>query len=117
MSASPTRTARRLLAAWLLAAAPLAHGAPPATTRGELLYATHCLACHTTQLHWRDGRVATDWASLVEQVAAWQGRAGLGWSGDDIAEVARFLNQRYYGFALPELRAGTARPGIEAGAR
>ena len=23
-------------------------------TRGELLYTTHCVACHSTQMHWRE---------------------------------------------------------------
>jgi cytochrome c len=31
-----------------------------AQSRGELLYSTHCVACHTAKIHWRDGRAATD---------------------------------------------------------
>jgi mono/diheme cytochrome c family protein len=26
--------------------------------RGERLYTTHCIACHSTQMHWRDKWVA-----------------------------------------------------------
>lgn len=73
-------------------------GAASAESRGELLYTTHCIACHSTQIHWRDKRVATDWASLNEQVRLWQGRNNLSWSEDDIAEVARYLDQRIYRF-------------------
>jgi hypothetical protein len=76
--------------AWTSAAA--------AESRGELLYTTHCIACHSTQIHWRDKRVATDWSSLKEQVRLWQGRNNLSWSEDDIIEVTRYLDQRIYRF-------------------
>ncbi len=64
-----------------------------AQSRGELLYSTHCIACHTTQMHWRDSRAATNWSSLVFQVRRWQGAASLGWSDSDILEVSRYLNE------------------------
>ena len=67
-------------------------------SRGELLYSTHCIACHTTQMHWRDKKQATDWNSLKAQVAAWQANATLGWSEEDILEVARHLNDTIYRF-------------------
>jgi mono/diheme cytochrome c family protein len=72
-----------------------------APTRGQLLYETHCIACHTTQVHWRDAKTAADWASLRAEVRRWQATAQLGWSDDDITEVARHLNQRYYHFTQP----------------
>jgi mono/diheme cytochrome c family protein len=74
--------------------------APPAQaqSRGELLYATHCIACHSSQMHWRDKRLATDWASLKAQVRRWQGAAMLGWSEEDIVEVTRYLNGTLYRF-------------------
>lgn len=28
--------------------------------RGELLYATHCIACHSDKVHWRDKKLVTD---------------------------------------------------------
>ncbi|MBS0437240.1 MAG: cytochrome C [Proteobacteria bacterium] len=71
----------------------------PAPTRGELLYTTHCIACHNSQMHWRDKRLATDWASLQAQVRRWQGVAKLGWNEDDILEVTRHLNERIYRYA------------------
>ncbi|MBO9512512.1 MAG: cytochrome C [Variovorax sp.] len=77
-------------------------GAPAvAQSRGELLYTTHCVACHTTGVHWRDHRLATDWNSLQAQVARWQGIGFLAWSDDDIAAVTRYLNESYYGFQAP----------------
>ncbi len=73
-------------------------GAASAQSRGELLYTTHCIACHSTQMHWRDKRVATDWGSLKEQVRLWQARNQLSWSEEDIVEVTRYLDQRIYRF-------------------
>ena len=33
-------------------------------SRGELLYSTFCMSCHTTEAHWRDQRIVTDLKSL-----------------------------------------------------
>ena len=78
--------------------------APPAS-RGELLYTTHCIKCHSTQMHWRAQRRATDLATLEEQVRLWQGRAMLSWDEDDIAAVTHYLNQRIYRFDRPSVAA------------
>jgi len=92
-----------LLRAALVAAAALACGGSmaqiqpqPLPTRGELLYNTHCIACHTTQMHWRNNRQATDLKGIETQVRRWQGVAGLAWSDADIMEVSRFLNITIY---------------------
>lgn len=84
------------LAAWAGAGAPAFAQAPAAETRGRLLYNTHCIACHTTQMHWRNDRLAYDWDSLKIQVRRWQTTAGLGWDDADISEVARHLNDTIY---------------------
>ena len=83
-----------------LAAAPL-HAQPAEPSRGRLLYETHCVACHDSQMHWRDRRVARDWPGLVAQVRAWQERARLGWSDNDVVEVARHLNDTIYRHKRP----------------
>jgi mono/diheme cytochrome c family protein len=94
-------------AAALSSAAAFAQVVPmPDTSRGELLYATHCIACHTSQLHWRDARRANDWASLRALVRRWQAETGLSWSDGDIDDVARHLNARHYRFALPAPERG-----------
>lgn len=71
-------------------------------SRGELLYATHCSACHTSDIHWRKQKLATNWNSLVTQIRRWQASIGLVWSNEEIADVARYLNALYYGFPVPE---------------
>jgi hypothetical protein len=89
-----------LFAVCLLASALVSAQAPPAAdaSRGELLYSTHCVACHTAQIHWRDKKLATNWASLKAQVSRWQANGGLGWRDADIVEVTRYLNELHYHF-------------------
>ena len=96
----------RRLTFWLLAVCTggtFAVAAQPTAenSRGELLYTTHCIGCHTTQIHWRDKTLATDWPSLRRQVIRWQSNTGLGWSDDDIVAVTRYLNDLYYHFPTP----------------
>jgi mono/diheme cytochrome c family protein len=70
---------------------------------GELLYATHCITCHSSQIHWRDKKVVKDWGSLKAQVGRWQSAAGLGWSEEDVTDVARYLNTLHYRFPAPDM--------------
>lgn len=67
-------------------------------SRGELLYSTHCITCHSAQMHWRDKKVATNWTSLKEEVRRWQRTSGLGWSEEDVTAVASYLNAQFYHF-------------------
>lgn len=82
-------------------AGPVAAQTPSSALRGELLYATHCTACHNAQLHWRDRKAASSWASLKAEVERWQKTSGLGWREEDVTDVARYLNARYYRFPEP----------------
>ena len=99
---SPIARVRSLICLLALTAvAGLAHAqqTPEAvSTRGELLYSTHCIECHTTQMHWRAQRKAVDWDTLRFQVQRWQGVASLRWSDTDIDDVARYLNDTIYKF-------------------
>ena len=81
------------LSGQLSAAEPLA---PRDMSRGELLYSTHCIACHTSQVHWREQRLATNWDTLRAQVTRWQSVSTLGWSAQDIDAVSRYLNAQHY---------------------
>lgn len=72
------------------------------SSRGELLYSTHCIGCHSTQMHWRDKKVAKNWDSLKTEVGRWQRASGLGWSEEDVTDVARYLNTLHYRFPAPE---------------
>lgn len=66
--------------------------------RGQLLYTTHCNTCHTTQIHWRQQKLVTDWESLVAQVRRWQYISGLGWSEDEVQDVSQHLDTFFYGY-------------------
>lgn len=103
----PSRLAVAVGLAAALAVAQAQTAAPP--TRGQLLYTTHCIECHNTQMHWRDQRQAVDWPSLKAQVRQWQARAFLNWSEADIVEVARHLNSTIYRFAQTGDQVGQAR--------
>jgi mono/diheme cytochrome c family protein len=105
---------RAWIAAWALGAtAVLAQAVPgSAVSRGELLYATHCTGCHTAQVHWRDKKLATDWASLRSQVNRWQTNTGLAWSNEEVADVTRYLNTRYYHFRSPRRQVDAAPPTL-----
>jgi len=91
-----------------LAASVAAQPGAPSATRGELLYKTHCVSCHTTQVHWRDRRLATDWKSLQAQVRRWQRNNGLKWGEQEIADVTRYLNAEFYQFTPPARQARQA---------
>lgn len=93
-------TARLLLplCALPIALALSAQPAPPATSRGQLLYETHCIACHSKEVHWRERKLVSDWTSLAAETRRWQANIGLRWSNDEIADVVRYLNTTIYRF-------------------
>ena len=88
----------------LILAATLVMAQSPGTgeSRGELLYSTYCIGCHTAQVHWREARLATDWNSLRFQVNRWQQNVAPGLTEDDGTAVARYLNRLYYHFPAAE---------------
>ncbi|MEO8059197.1 MAG: cytochrome C [Burkholderiales bacterium] len=103
-------TARRLISGPFVSvffSALVASSAASAQDRGELLYATHCGACHTVQMHWRAGRSATDWTSLKAQVQRWQAVVSLAWTDDDVTAVSRYLNNSVYHFEQTVQRSTT----------
>ena len=101
------------LASMVLNCSHAAAQTAPGPSRGQLLYGTHCVECHNTQVHWRDGKLATDWISLKAQVRRWQARALLGWSDADIVAVTRHLNDSIYRYRQTTdlLSLSTPRPG------
>ncbi len=87
----------------LLCAVPIAltlsaQTLPVATSRGQMLYDTHCIACHSKEVHWRERRLVSDWPSLAAETRRWQANLGLGWSNDEVADVVRYLNTTIYRF-------------------
>lgn len=101
-SDSRLRIFAALIAAVAILACTAAAGQAGPTPRGEMLYSTYCNGCHTTQIHWRERKLAVDWSSLVQQVRRWQDNLSLAWGADDVAAVARHLNDLYYHFPAME---------------
>ena len=87
-----------------LMAASHVHAQTASPSRGQLLYANHCVECHSTAMHWRDQRLARDWNSLRAQVRRFQGLARLDWSDEEIEAVSRHLNDTIYPFPRPQAR-------------
>ena len=102
---------RILLLTALQSACAIAYAQVPISpTRGELLYTTHCVACHNSDIHWRDRRQVTDWDSLTQQVRRWQDAASLQWGEEDISEVARHLNDTVYRYRRPNGHVSISTP-------
>ncbi len=97
-----------MFAALVFSQAAQAQAPAQSQSRGEMLYSTHCIACHTAEIHWRDKSLVTDWPSLKTQVSRWQGVAMLGWSEADMLEVARYLNQIHYRFEAATIPLASA---------
>ena len=106
---------RRALVALFVMLCTSASGVAWAQTRGELLYRTHCLACHSTQMHWREKKQVTDWPSLRAQVRRWQAADQLAWGDDDIEAVAQYLNTHFY--RLPSVPPGVVVSALALPAR
>ncbi|MFL6692653.1 MAG: c-type cytochrome [Ramlibacter sp.] len=98
---------------------PLAAQAQPsdAPSRGQLLYEAHCVQCHTTQMHWREARVARDWAGLRAQVQRWQSQIGEQWPPEDVDAVAQHLNATIYHYPVGSERALAPSGGVVASRR
>lgn len=86
-----------LLLTLTLLVAPAVHGG--SADRGRLLYDNFCYHCHISEIHYRVGSEVGGWADLLREVAKWQAEMGLGWTGEDIADVASWLDRAFYGLA------------------
>lgn len=69
--------------------------------RGRALYEQRCDSCHAESVHGRAKREANGFESLRGWVRRWSGNLGLKWSAEEIDDVSRYLNGRYYRFACP----------------
>jgi mono/diheme cytochrome c family protein len=64
--------------------------------RGQALYENHCRECHESLAHTRDGRHVASLDALRARVASWSVHSGLGWSDEDVDDVADYLNRQFY---------------------
>ncbi|MCG6862617.1 MAG: hypothetical protein LJE70_15260 [Chromatiaceae bacterium] len=89
---TPRLAAAAIIVVFLM---PAAHAANP--MRGQLLYENWCYHCHLTEIHFRVDSKVDSWGKLLQMVAVWQAEMNLGWKPEDVADVASYLNRRYYG--------------------
>ena len=94
---------RFLILLALLVSLNLAARAQDKSVRAQLLYATHCVACHDDKIHWRSNKHVTNWPSLKSEVQRWEGVLDLAWGDEDIEGVAKYLNALYYHFETADL--------------
>lgn len=91
---------RHVLFVSMLVALPAA-ARDDAPSRGELLYANHCTACHESVVHVREARRASSVRQLREQIVRWSTHQSLDWGESEIADVLTYLDTRYYHFGEP----------------
>lgn len=66
------------------------------TERGHLLYENNCIGCHGSVVHVREQRRIRSVPALRAEVAARAQGAGLRWTAEEIDDVVRYLDRRYY---------------------
>jgi len=98
-------------AVWLMCGLLTAHAAD--AERGRVLYEARCDLCHRTSVHVREARKATSFEALRVQVARWNTELGGAWSRDEIDDVTRYLNNRYYLFPCPESVCGSGQAKVD----
>jgi hypothetical protein len=84
----------------LMVAPPLA-GAAANIERGRMLYENHCTSCHESVVHIRDDRQATSLGEVYWQTTRWALERKLDWRYEEVNDVTRYLNKRFYQFEAP----------------
>lgn len=64
--------------------------------RGRQLAEAKCMECHDNAIYQVPARKANDLAAVVKQIRQGEQALGLGWTEKDVADVAAYLNQRFY---------------------
>jgi len=64
--------------------------------RGQALYENHCMECHESWAHTRDGRHVASLDALRKRVVAWSIHTGLGWSKEEVDDITDYLNRQFY---------------------
>ena len=70
--------------------------------RGKLLYEARCDGCHDQSVHTRGRKVATDFDEVRKYVQRWNINLGGAWGEEEIADVAIYLNGKFYSYKCPE---------------
>lgn len=88
-----------LIAALALAtAAAAAHALPGDARRGEQLHQAHCTGCHDASVYTRKNRQIGDLQALHEQINACGHNLPRRFSADEVRDLVKYLNDRFYRF-------------------
>ena len=71
---------------------------PPTSPRGQLLYENHCMSCHESVVHIRTTKQTRSLQELRTRVVRWAEYQKLRWGKEEIDEVVKYLDTRYYKF-------------------
>ena len=66
--------------------------------RGKALYENHCVGCHEDTVHQRDAHQAKSLQDIRAFVARWEKVQGLKWGDEERADVASYVNSKYYNY-------------------
>lgn len=77
---------------WLVSSPAAAQDFDP----GRALYENHCESCHADWVHTREARKVTTLDELRARVATWSVHTGLQWTTEEVDEVTRYVNRRFY---------------------
>ncbi|MBF0282974.1 MAG: cytochrome c [Magnetococcales bacterium] len=73
--------------------------------KGEALHEKHCIACHAgrfdgdaSKMYTRPNRKTANLAKLNSMVGYCSQQLGLQWFDEEVADVAAYLNGKYYQF-------------------
>lgn len=66
--------------------------------RGRMLYENHCLTCHESVVHIRERQRAGSFAEVTSWVVRWASGLELDWRAEEIQDVVRYLNRRFYNY-------------------
>jgi mono/diheme cytochrome c family protein len=64
--------------------------------RGKALYDNHCIGCHEDTVHKRELHKAASYADIEQFVLRWEREMSLKWTAEERADVAAYLNDKFY---------------------
>ncbi len=64
--------------------------------RGQALYEHHCMSCHESWAHTREGRHVRTISELRARTEAWSIHSRLDWSAEEVNDVTDYLNRTFY---------------------
>jgi mono/diheme cytochrome c family protein len=71
------------------------------TSRGQMLYETHCATCHTERLHDREKSIIRNYADLRAEVHKRAAMTNRRFTRDELEDIIEFLDRSHYRLDVP----------------